>query len=51
MSKRAFRRGKRKLKSPQSAKEAIGDKKLRVIADRGYFKGPEILAFFTQARP
>ena len=28
----------------QKAREAIGDKKLRVIADRGYFKGPEILA-------
>ena len=28
----------------KKAREAIGDKKLRVIADRGYFKGPEILA-------
>ena len=28
----------------QKAREAIGAKKLRVIADRGYFKGPEILA-------
>jgi transposase len=26
------------------AREAIGKKKLEVIADRGYFKGPEILA-------
>jgi transposase len=28
----------------QKARDAIGDKKLRVIADRGYCKGPEILA-------
>jgi hypothetical protein len=28
----------------QKAREAIGDQKLRVIADRGYFKNLEILA-------